>query len=362
MRLSKSTGIAALAVGTAAIALTGGAGSAGATTQLHVTKTISSDFVGPLQFAVDGRRIFVADSFISALFRVGRPAPIATGGDPATGGDLAGVAVDPHTHTIAYTTNNGDHSVTTLTIKPNNAKPTVADLSGYEASANPDKINHYGTVGKVNACARDAIRDATGLPARYRGQIDSHAYSVTAIGRGKWAVADAGGNDIVKVDAAGHVSTIAVLPPQPLTVTADYAAAIGLPACTVGVTYKFEPVPTDVEVGPDGHLYVTTLPGGPEGVPGGAAGSVYRITSSGKAKLVATGIAGATNLAISPSGRIYVVGLGSGTISVIKAGAPVTVAELPGVVAVEYANGRLYASIAPALIGSSDPGSIVQLG
>ena len=83
-----------------------------ATTQLHVVKTLSSNFVGPLQFAVAGNRVFVADSFTSTLSEIGRRTPLATGPDPSTGGDLAGVAVDPSSRTLAYTTSNGDHSST----------------------------------------------------------------------------------------------------------------------------------------------------------------------------------------------------------------------------------------------------------
>lgn len=360
-RLSKPAGATALAVGIAAVTLVGGAPSAGAADELHVIKTISSDFVGPLQFAVDGKRIFVADSFTSQLFRVGRSTPIATGPDPSTGGDLAGVAVDPTTHFLAYTTNTGDHSVTQLVIKPRSTHPVVADLSGYEATVNPDRVNHYGPVGRINSCARKALRKlGAPTPLRYTGIIDSHAYSVTAIGGGSWAVGDAGGNDIVKVDAAGNVSTIAVLPPQPVTITSDLAAGLGLPDCTIGVVYRFEPVPTDVELGPDGDLYVTALTGASEIV--GAGGKLYHITSTGTVEEVASGFVGATNLAIAPSGTIYVANLFSGDISKVEGGTTTTVANLPGVAALEWARGHLFASTAPAVIGSSDPGSIYELG
>jgi hypothetical protein len=359
-RLSKPAGVTALGVGIAAVTLVGGAPSAGAADELHVIKTISSDFVGPLQFAVDGKRIVVADSFTSQLFRVGRSTPIATGPDPSTGGDLAGVAISP-SHVIAYTTNTGDHSVTRLVIKPNNAHPVVADLSGYEASANPDQVNHYGPVGRVNSCARKALRKiGAPTPLRYTGILDSHAYSVAALGGGDWAVGDAGGNDIVKVDAAGNVSTIAVLPPIPVTITSDLASGLGLPDCTVGVTYRFEPVPTDVELGPDGDLYVTALTGASEVV--GAGGVLYHITSSGTPEQIASGFVGATNLAIAPDGTIYVANLFSGDISKVEGGTTTTVANLPGVAALEWARGHLFASTAPAVTGSSDPGSIYELG
>jgi hypothetical protein len=362
VRFIKSCGIGVCVVGAVTAALAVAPGGAGASPgNLQIKKTYPDNYIGPLQFAVDGKRIFVADSFQSALFKVGNPDPIATGPDASVGGDLAGVGVDPATHTLAYTTNTGDHSVTKLVIRPNQGKQVSADLSGYEATVNPDKTNHYGPEGRVNSCARKALRKlGAPTPLRYTGGVDSHAYAVTAIGGGSWAVADAGGNDIVKVDAAGNVSTIAVLPPQPIEITADLAAGIGLPACAVGITYKFEPVPTDVEVGPNGDLYVSALTGASEVA--GAAGAVYHITSSGTPQLVAGGFVGATNLAISPDGTIYVANLFSGDISAISGGNTTTVGNLPGVAALEFANGKLYASTAPAVNGGQDPGKIYQLG
>src|ERR1700753_3836743 len=65
---------------------------------LHVVKTLAANFVGPLQFAVAGNKVYVADDFHSTLNVMGVSKPIATGPDPSTGGDLAGVAVDPATH------------------------------------------------------------------------------------------------------------------------------------------------------------------------------------------------------------------------------------------------------------------------
>ncbi len=175
---------------------------------LKVIKTLSSSLVGPLQFAVAGNRVFVADSFTSTLSVIGRSTPIAHGGDPAHGGDLAGVAVDPADRSVAYTTTNDDsHSKTTLTILRRGATPVVADLSGFEATHNPDHAITYGTKlpgpASRNACITNALAQAQ-QPVSYRGAVDSHPYAVTAIGHGSWAVADAGGNDIVKVDRAAR--------------------------------------------------------------------------------------------------------------------------------------------------------------
>jgi hypothetical protein len=338
--------------------------------QLHIIKTLSSSFVGPLQFAVARRSVFVADSFTSTLSVIGRSTPIATGPDSTTGGDLAGVAVDAATHALAYTTSTGDHSVTQLTILRPGAKPVVADLSGFEKRRNPDRKITYGVVGSVpqanQACVLAALT-AGGVPGAsagsftYPGQVDSHPYAVTSLGKGSWAVADAGGNDLLRVDRWGHVSLISVFPAQTATITQALADANQLPSCTVGLRYRFEAVPTDVEVGQHGALYVTTLPGGLEGPDN--PGSVYRVQRwGGHPRQVATGFAGATNLAIDSRGGIYVAEIASGMVAKVVRGKPVEVLLLPGVVAVEWANGHLYASTAPLASGGQGPGTIVELG
>ena len=65
---------------------------------------------------------------------------------------------------------------------------------------------------------------------------------------------------------------------MPTTITREAARQFGLPTCTIGKTYAFEAVPTDVELGPDGMLYVSVLPGGPEDPSLGARGAIYRVS------------------------------------------------------------------------------------
>jgi DNA-binding beta-propeller fold protein YncE len=361
--LSKKSAAVAAVAGLALTAVTGVGGAAASTPGLHVIRTLSSAYVAPLQFAVKGHHVYVADSATSTLTEIGRSKPIARGPapsqNPETSGDLAGVAVGGGA--IAYTTNTGDHKDTRLTILRHGHKPVVAHLSAFEAKYNPDHRNRYGLVDSDDASAQcKAEVSQSGTPLEYRGLVDSHAYSVAWLGHGNWAVGDAGGNDVLKVDRWGHVSLLAVLPAQPLKVTAAFAKAAEAPHC-VGETYRFEPVPTDVEVGRWGKLYVTTLPGGPEGPGTGARGSVYRLDRHHPTR-IATGFSSATNLAISPSGRIYVAELGAGRISTIRHCRPHQVASLQGVVAVEWANGHLYASTAPAVMGGKGPGTIVKLG
>ena len=127
-----------------------------------------------------------------------------------------------------------------------------------------------------------------------------------------------------------------MLPPQPTEVTAEGAGALGLPDCTIGSTFAFEPVPTDVEVAKGGKLIVSLLPGGPEDPSLGARGAVYQVKagsgghhhhgygrhgnhgSRGKVKLLAGGFLGATNVAIGDRGEIYVAELFGGKVSVLR--------------------------------------------
>src|SRR5690606_8336302 len=147
---------------------------------------------------------------------------------------------------------------------------------------------------------------------------------------------------ILEVRLDGSIRAVAVLPPQQLEVTQELADAQGLPPCVVGHSFGFEPVPTDVEVGPGGMLYVTTLPGGPEDPSLGARGAVWKVNPrTGAFQRIASGLAGPTNLAIGRSG-IYVTELFANRVSVLRHGQPVPVLELTEPAAIEAFRGKLY--------------------
>jgi streptogramin lyase len=148
------------------------------------------------------------------------------------------------------------------------------------------------------------------------------------------------------VSAAGDVSTVAVLPPTAIMLTPEMVAGFGLDPCVAGHEFWAEPVPTDVEMGRDGMLYVTSLPGGAEDDSLGANGAVYRVDpATGDVELVARGFLGATGLAVAPNGTIYVAELFAGRLSAIsRSGDISTVAELEQPAAVEWQKGQLYVS------------------
>ncbi|GGD00847.1 hypothetical protein GCM10011512_29620 [Tersicoccus solisilvae] len=270
----------------------------------------------------------VTPDFISSLNRVTRQGTVATVHRGAAGAEVGGVSSRWGLTFFAETTGagSGDPAAPSGLIKvvlPGGSVRTLADVATHEETTNPDGRVQYGFAGLPAGCAEQLPAEVG--PATYTGQVDSHAYA-TELGFGEVYVADAGGNDVVAVNPLrGTVRTVAVLPAQSVAVTADVAAGLGLPACAVGSTYRFESVPTDVRVGPDHWLYVSVLPGGPEGPQLGARGAVYRINPWAgrwqRPQLVATGLVSPTGLAFGPRGDLYVAELFADRVSVLRAGA-----------------------------------------
>jgi hypothetical protein len=313
--------------------------------------TLTSGLTTPLSLDIDARgNAVLSQNFIGQLTRISSSGTrIALAVTPA---GLEAGAVSSRRDTVYYAQNDQPNGVALLMALRNGSAPRqLADLHAYEASRNPDQVNRYGFRGLPASCSAQIDPAGPAGPASYRGIVDSHPYASLALRDGVY-VADAGGNDIVRVGYDGRVSTVAVLPAQPpVTVTAALAEEAGLPACSVGYPYSFEPVPTDVERGPDGALYVSTLPGGPEDASLGARGSVYRISPwNGAVQLVASGFVGATDLAVDQqSGTVLVAELfggptGTGQISVLspwtgRVSQRIAVTS-PG--AIELRNGVLY--------------------
>jgi hypothetical protein len=310
-----------------------------------VSAPIVDGLAGPLQLAVgsDGT-VYVSQSFAGKLTAIGKKGTTDLVSTP--GADIAGVAADGR-GTVTFTTSGETENGFFAEVKrvlPDGRVRSLADVGMYEATFNPDQVNDYGFQGLTPECAAQVPAEIGGDP--YHGILDSHPYSVSILPDGSRMVGDAGGNDVVRVAPNGTISTLAVLPPSPSVITAEVAAGVGLPECTVGETYNFEPVPTDVELGPDGLLYVSSLPGGPEDASLGARGAVYSIDmSTGEVTKVAGGFLGATNLAIAPDGTIYVAEMFGGRISTVSGAGAMPFVDVPFPAAVEWANGKLYATI-----------------
>jgi hypothetical protein len=147
------------------------------------------------------------------------------------------VDVGPHGAVYLQTTgNDGFYSTggTALLYKwrPSYAAPRlIADIGAYQAT-DPDPD------------------DLQGAPA------DSNPYGIQVLGNGRILVADAGGNDVLRVSPDGSIVTVARIKPRLVASSADPQG-----------TEPAESVPTAVTVGPDGYWYVAELRGGP-GTPG----------------------------------------------------------------------------------------------
>ncbi len=312
---------------------------------------------------------------ITAIDRSGTPSEVVT----APGTSATGVAAGRH-GSLAWIeqSESGGQPVGSLKVRAwDGTVTTVTDqLAQYEILNNPDGLVEYGFTDLPAACKAqfppppdpntppDPNAPPPPSPEPELGDVNPNPFALAVAGHGAYYVADAGGNTILRVSESGEISTVAILPPVPFTVTSEVAAGMGLPACTVGAEYLFHPVPTDVEVGDDGMLYVSSLPGGPEDASFGRRGGVFRVNPwNGRVREVATGFLGAVDLALDDDGDIYVAELFGGSISkVTRRGEARKVLDIASPGAIEYFRGRLYVTSGNGFPDFGQPnGSVVRI-
>lgn len=333
------------------------------------TATLADGLLSPLSLAAGRHGLYVTQNFAGILNKVksnGDPKVLHSSGGPEVG------SVSLYKDTVYFSEGAGgmdgqpnEQWIKSLDNHRKASPKKIADIAAYEAKRNPDGRITYGFRHVRDQRCLDQIPE--GIPGKYKGQVDSHVYA-TAVDKRSIYVADAGANAILKVDKRSkRVSTVAVLPATSVRITAVLAAGMGLPDCVVGEKYYLEPVPTDVEFGKHGWLYVTSLPGGPEDGSLGALGRVYKVHSgSGKVVQLASGFSGATNLAVSSRGDIYVAEMFGNKISVVKKGyhKPRTLFEATAPGALEIHDNRLYATThaLPDFTGQTPPaGKILKI-
>lgn len=353
MRSVKLTTTSAAALSTAlVVAATATAGAAPATRSdggPSNDRVLANGVGAPFQIARRHGTVFYADGFAGTLNKITRRGPRVI----ARVTDISGVEFSRNGKTMAIAHGGGPGSRVTLVRRHH--RTINAAVGQYEETVNPDRNRTYGIIGSASTACKTEIAAYSHAPATYTGIKDSHPYQLAPLPGGAFAVAEAGGNGILRVSKRGAISTIALLPTQPIRFTTAQANAVSSPSCA-GATYAFEPVPTDVErVG--GALWVTTLPGGPEDPSLGARGSVYRI-KRGVVTKMAGGFLGATNLAVA-RGRVYVTELFAGKVTKLGVGGRFTRYNINGAVSVEATGKHLY--IGSLGTGPSSPGKVVRL-
>jgi hypothetical protein len=313
----------------------------------EVSDPIAEGLIGPLDLSVgnDGS-VFVAQAFAGLLTRHSRGGGEGQVVAAYEGGEIAGVDATRAAQTGYVRTAFGPKPAAALVrLNRISGRSTVlSDLQAYEQTRNPDAAVRYGFEGLPAGCEVD---DWYGGSAGYPGIVEAHPYAVAAV-PGGFVVADAAANALLKVTNGGTTSTLAVLPRHSQTISLEQVRALNaetaqmnaeappeeqaplLPECVAGRTYHFEAVPTDVELGPDGALYVSTLAGGPESPTLGARSRVYRVDRrTGALTQIGTGFLAAVDLAVDRTGTVYVAELFAGRISKLVAGAPQPVVEVP---------------------------------
>ena len=151
---------------------------------------------------------------------------------------------------------------TLLQVEPSGRWRIVANVSDYEADNNPQG-----------------------------GPVDSNPYGVFVSANNRY-VTDAGGNSLLRVAPNGRISLVAVFPRVPAAAPFNLSDA----------------VPTEVNVGPDGALYVSLLTGAP--FTPGAAG-IYRVDPGQGPEQVPELYQGdfktVIDFAFGPDGSLYVL-------------------------------------------------------
>ncbi|WP_205475199.1 ScyD/ScyE family protein [Nocardioides sp. SYSU D00038] len=346
--------VATLAVAASTLGATGASEAAQAAKPQP--QVLAGDLFSPFSVAVsdNGTRWF-SQNFAGVLMRQApgkAPAPVYQ----STGGAEVG-AVSVRGGKVVFALSRGNNEHAELRVLGTGGKARkIADIGKAEQKQNPDRKVTYGFRQLPESCAK---KFPAGTKVRYKGIDETHPFASTSIGRTTY-VADAGANNLWKV-TNGKVRNVAVLPAVGLKVTKAFAKQAKFPACTVGRTHWFESVPTDVEAGPGGQLYVSTLPGGPEDGSLGAAGAVYKVNPrNGKVTKVAGGLVSATGLAVTKGGDVYVAELFKGRIAKIKKGSrkATTFAKAPMPSEVELAKGGLFATINVLTGLSGQPGDV----
>jgi hypothetical protein len=179
--------------------------------------------------------------------------------DVAAKGDLTLDAIATSTNGVSLGSQADAQIGNLLRAKQGQAPQSIGDVDDVEFAANPD------------------------------GQgVDSDPYGV-AEGNGYQVVADAAGNDLLKVQD-GKVSVLAVFPNFPFVdQNGDQQAT--------------NSVPTRVTRGPDGNFYVGELGG--DAAPNGSA-RIWKVTPQGAMSEYATGFTTITGLDFDSKGNLYV--------------------------------------------------------
>ncbi|HZO53181.1 MAG TPA: ScyD/ScyE family protein [Bryobacteraceae bacterium] len=243
---------------------------------------------GPCAPGPEGTRCYGATGAITRIdLRSGQKAGVASG-LPSLAGEAGDFAIGPHD--IAFV-GLGNASITIgfsgdprdRQLQFGAAGASLARLAGMQAGGNWRLGTDLGLYESANNPTGD--------------EVDSNPYGMLQL-PGKLIVADAGGNDLIQVNANGSITTLAVFPDR----LEDAPPFLELPP---GTKIPMDAVPTNVSLGPDGYYYVGQLTGFP--FPAGGA-NVYRVPpAGGTPQIHAGGFSAIIDTVFGPDGSLYVL-------------------------------------------------------
>jgi hypothetical protein len=178
-------------------------------------------------------------------------------------------------------------------LEPGSAEPGFQSVYSVRAGQSPVLLADLGAYERAHNT--DGDTGPTGDPV-----LESNPYDLVADGAGGLYVSDSAANAVLHVSAMGEISPFAVFRDRPNPLFPK----VGGPT--------LDQVPTGIETGPDGVIYVSTLTGFP--FPKGMA-RVYRLQDTngdgdalddGEATIYADGLTSATNLAFDRDGSLLV--------------------------------------------------------
>jgi len=318
--------------------------------------TLAKGLVSPLTAAIDDDgTAYVTQNFAGLLTKIDPGKKPKVVYSSKGGNEVGGVSVFHGKIVFTETASGPDGDPAKSWVKwitSSGKVKTLANIRAFENKKNPDKKVTYGVRGISAECAAQWPTADLG-PASYQGIPDSHPYATLQVDEGTVFVADAGMNAVVAISPKGNVRTVAVLPPAAVPIPAN-ATQMGVPQCAVGLTYYSEPVPTDLALGSDKKLYVTTEGGGlGEQFP---LGAIHKVNiKTGKTKQVVGGLFGPVGIAIAGNDDMYVSQLFGNEISRIKHGTTKvkTYFETKMPAALEWTGDGLYATT-HVLVGPSE--------
>ena len=226
----------------------------------------------------------------------------------------------------------------------------VANIGAWYKTHQTDGANRYGFVGLPASCASQFTDPVFRRPAVRRGSDVFLPSAAVAAPDGVY-IADSLKNVVMKVTYSGAISLVAVLPPEASFVAqAAFVDYWLYPSCAVGYRYIPEPRPTGIARGSDGKIYVTTVPDGAAYERPTLRGGIYRIDpATGVSTRIIGGLTGATSLAITPSGTLYVAEARGGSedygeVSVVRVNSRVarSLVDFGGAEHIRFQNNTLY--------------------